>query len=92
MIKASLRICIDVSAAVHHRAGLGRYAHELVKGLGRGEAFSQETRSSETLATAETPSSRSSYENASPLHYVKMAFFNDYVYQKNAILHIINNI
>ena len=28
-----LRVCIDVSAAVHHRAGLGRYAHELVKGL-----------------------------------------------------------
>jgi glycosyltransferase involved in cell wall biosynthesis len=29
----ALRVCIDVSAAVHHRAGLGRYAHELVKGL-----------------------------------------------------------
>ena len=28
-----LRVCIDVSAAVHQRAGLGRYAHELVKGL-----------------------------------------------------------
>jgi len=27
------RICIDVSAAVHRRAGLGRYAQELVKGL-----------------------------------------------------------
>ncbi|MBI5565095.1 MAG: glycosyltransferase family 4 protein [Chloroflexi bacterium] len=27
------RVCIDVSAAVHQRAGLGRYAHELVKGL-----------------------------------------------------------
>lgn len=26
-------VCIDVSAAVHQRAGLGRYAHELVKGL-----------------------------------------------------------
>jgi len=29
----SLKVCIDVSAAVHHRAGLGRYAQELVKGL-----------------------------------------------------------
>lgn len=28
-----LRVCIDVSAAVHRRAGLGRYAQELVKGL-----------------------------------------------------------
>ncbi len=28
-----LKVCIDVSAAVHRRAGLGRYAHELVKGL-----------------------------------------------------------
>jgi hypothetical protein len=27
-----LRVCIDVSAAVHQRAGLGRYAQELVKG------------------------------------------------------------
>ncbi|CAG0935201.1 mannosyl-N-acetyl-alpha-D-glucosaminyl-diphospho-ditrans,octacis-undecaprenol 3-alpha-mannosyltransferase / alpha-1,3-rhamnosyltransferase [Thermoflexales bacterium] len=27
------RVCIDVSAAVHRRAGLGRYAQELVKGL-----------------------------------------------------------
>ena len=38
-----LRVCIDVSAAVHHRAGLGRYAHELVKGLvelGKGEVTS----------------------------------------------------
>jgi glycosyltransferase involved in cell wall biosynthesis len=37
---ASLKVCIDVSAAVHQRAGLGRYAQELVKGLvdlGRGE-------------------------------------------------------
>jgi glycosyltransferase involved in cell wall biosynthesis len=38
-----LRVCIDVSAAVHRRAGLGRYAQELVKGLvdlGRGEVTS----------------------------------------------------
>src|SRR5512136_2801089 len=28
-----MRICIDVSAAVHRRAGLGRYAHELVRAL-----------------------------------------------------------
>jgi glycosyltransferase involved in cell wall biosynthesis len=27
------RVCLDVSAAVHRRAGLGRYAQELVKGL-----------------------------------------------------------
>jgi glycosyltransferase involved in cell wall biosynthesis len=33
VITQPLRVCIDVSAAVHHRAGLGRYAHELVKGL-----------------------------------------------------------
>ncbi len=41
MTKTPLRVCIDVSAAVHHRAGLGRYAQELVKGLvelGRGDA------------------------------------------------------
>ncbi len=40
---APLRVCIDVSAAVHQRAGLGRYAHELVKGLvdlRRGEVSS----------------------------------------------------
>jgi glycosyltransferase involved in cell wall biosynthesis len=39
VIAKPLRVCIDVSAAVHQRAGLGRYAHELVKGLvkiGRG--------------------------------------------------------
>ncbi|MCC7355735.1 MAG: glycosyltransferase family 4 protein [Anaerolineae bacterium] len=28
-----MRICVDVSAAVHHRAGLGRYAHELTAAL-----------------------------------------------------------
>ena len=28
-----LHVCIDVSAAVHRRAGLGRYAHELIKAL-----------------------------------------------------------
>ncbi|MFN8597400.1 MAG: glycosyltransferase family 1 protein [Anaerolineae bacterium] len=33
MTNAPLRVCIDVSAAVHRRAGLGRYTHELVKGL-----------------------------------------------------------
>jgi glycosyltransferase involved in cell wall biosynthesis len=40
---APLRVCIDVSAAVHRRAGLGRYAQELVKGLvdlGRGDVSS----------------------------------------------------
>ena len=70
MVSEPLRVCIDVSAAVHHRAGLGRYAHELVKGLvglGRGEAFSQETRSSEMPAPTKAPSGRPSFENASPL-------------------------
>ena len=33
MSATPLRVCIDVSAAVHRRAGLGRYAHELVKAL-----------------------------------------------------------
>jgi len=28
-----MRVCLDVSAAVHRRAGLGRYAHELVRAL-----------------------------------------------------------
>lgn len=28
-----MRICIDISPAVHHRAGLGRYAHELTAAL-----------------------------------------------------------
>jgi len=28
-----MKICIDVSAAVHRRAGLGRYTHELVRAL-----------------------------------------------------------
>ena len=33
MNNAPLHVCIDVSAAVHQRAGLGRYAQELVQGL-----------------------------------------------------------
>ncbi len=43
MTEVPLRVCIDVSAAVHRRAGLGRYAHELAKGLmtpRRGEVSS----------------------------------------------------
>ena len=28
-----MKVCIDVSAAVHRRAGLGRYAQELVRAL-----------------------------------------------------------
>ena len=28
-----MRVCLDVSAAVHQRAGLGRYAHELIAAL-----------------------------------------------------------
>ncbi|HET7377038.1 MAG TPA: glycosyltransferase, partial [Anaerolineae bacterium] len=33
MTQNPLRVCIDVSAAVHRRAGLGRYTQELVKAL-----------------------------------------------------------
>jgi glycosyltransferase involved in cell wall biosynthesis len=32
-----MRVCIDVSAAVHRRAGLGRYAQELVGALAAGQ-------------------------------------------------------
>ena len=28
-----MKVCFDVSAAVHRRAGLGRYAQELVRAL-----------------------------------------------------------
>jgi glycosyltransferase involved in cell wall biosynthesis len=48
----TLRVCIDVSAAVHRRGGLGRYAHELVKGLvelDKSEAFPSQSIS---IATA----------------------------------------
>jgi glycosyltransferase involved in cell wall biosynthesis len=67
---APLRICIDVSAAVHHRAGLGRYSHELVKGLvdlGRGEAFSQGSQPTATPATGSARANVQPLENASPL-------------------------
>ena len=33
-----MRVCIDVSAAVHRRAGLGRYAHELLAALVQQQA------------------------------------------------------
>ncbi len=70
MITAPLRVCIDVSAAVHHRAGLGRYAHELVKGLvdlGRSEAFSQGSQPTATPATGSARANVQPLENASPL-------------------------
>ena len=55
-------VCIDVSAAVHQRAGLGRYAHELVKGLmdlGRGEVSSPVG-----AATAPLPRSTNPFTNS----------------------------
>ena len=66
-----LRVCIDVSAAVHQRAGLGRYAQELVKGLvdsGRGEASSRESSLINTAAAANTPIDQPALRDASPLH------------------------
>lgn len=71
MITKPLRVCIDVSAAVHHRAGLGRYAQELVKGLvdiGRGEASPHESSPINIVATANTPIDRLALSDASPLH------------------------
>ncbi len=65
-----LRVCIDVSAAVHRRAGLGRYAHELVKGLvdlGRGEAMPSRSDQTATLATLGLPIGAEASGNASPL-------------------------
>ena len=65
-----LRVCIDVSAAVHQRAGLGRYAQELVKGLvdlGRGEASPQESQPIDSTATANTPIDQPDWRDASPL-------------------------
>jgi glycosyltransferase involved in cell wall biosynthesis len=66
-----LRVCIDVSAAVHRRAGLGRYAQELVKGLvdlGRGEASPHESSLINSTATANTPIGQPALGDASPLH------------------------
>jgi glycosyltransferase involved in cell wall biosynthesis len=66
-----LRVCIDVSAAVHHRAGLGRYAQELVKGLvdiGRGEASPHESLPTNSTAATDTPIDRPTLSDASPLH------------------------
>jgi len=65
-----LRVCIDVSAAVHHRAGLGRYAQELVKGLvepGKGEALLHASQPIGTTATTSTLIDQSDLGNASPL-------------------------
>jgi glycosyltransferase involved in cell wall biosynthesis len=65
-----LRACIDVSAAVHRRAGLGRYAHELVKGLvdlSRGEASPRESQPIDTTTATSTPIDRPDLRNASPL-------------------------
>jgi glycosyltransferase involved in cell wall biosynthesis len=71
MNAAPLRVCIDVSAAVHQRAGLGRYAQELVKGLvdlGRGEASPHESSPINSAAIAGTPIGQSALSDASPLH------------------------
>jgi glycosyltransferase involved in cell wall biosynthesis len=65
-----LRVCIDVSAAVHQRAGLGRYAQELVKGLvelGRGEASLHESPPIKITATSGTPIDQLDLSDASPL-------------------------
>ena len=32
-VRMKMKVCLDVSAAVHRRAGLGRYAHELIRAL-----------------------------------------------------------
>ncbi len=65
-----LRICIDVSAAVHRRAGLGRYAQELVKGLvdlGRGKASPHDSSLINGTATAGTPIGQSDLSDGPPL-------------------------
>jgi glycosyltransferase involved in cell wall biosynthesis len=65
-----LKVCIDVSAAVHRRAGLGRYTQELVKGLvelGRGEASPRESSSTNSPTAANTPIDRPTLSDASPL-------------------------
>jgi glycosyltransferase involved in cell wall biosynthesis len=66
-----LKVCIDVSAAVHQRAGLGRYAQELVKGLvdlGKGEAAPRESSPTNSPTTANIPIDRPTLSAASPLH------------------------
>jgi glycosyltransferase involved in cell wall biosynthesis len=70
MNTAPLKVCIDVSAAVHHRAGLGRYTQELVKGLveiGRGEASLRESSLTDNTATANMPIDQLTLSDASPL-------------------------
>jgi glycosyltransferase involved in cell wall biosynthesis len=65
-----LRVCIDVSAAVHRRAGLGRYAQELVKGLldlGRGEPSPHESQSIGATAITGTPIDQPAWGDGSPL-------------------------
>jgi glycosyltransferase involved in cell wall biosynthesis len=65
-----LRVCIDVSAAVHRRAGLGRYAQELVKGLvdlGRGEASLHESSPINSTAMSGMPIDQTDSRDASPL-------------------------
>ncbi len=71
MSSPPLKVCIDVSAAVHQRAGLGRYAQELVKGLvdigGRGEASPREPLPINNPAMANTSIDRADRRDASPL-------------------------
>ncbi len=67
---APLKVCIDVSAAVHQRAGLGRYAQELVKGLvdiGWGEASPRESSPINNIAMASVPINQPIISDASPL-------------------------
>jgi glycosyltransferase involved in cell wall biosynthesis len=70
MNTAPLKVCIDVSAAVHQRAGLGRYAQELVKGLvelGRGEASPHESLPINNAAASSMPIDQLASRDASPL-------------------------
>jgi glycosyltransferase involved in cell wall biosynthesis len=70
MNTAPLKVCIDVSAAVHRRAGLGRYAQELVKGLvelGRGEASPHESLPINNAAASSMPIDQPASRDASPL-------------------------
>ncbi len=70
MSSAPLKVCIDVSAAVHQRAGLGRYAQELVKGLvavGRSEASPEESQPIGSMTTTGMRINQPALGDASPL-------------------------
>jgi glycosyltransferase involved in cell wall biosynthesis len=65
-----LKVCIDVSAAVHRRAGLGRYAQELVTGLvavGGGAASLGESQPIGSMTTSGKPINQSDLSDASSL-------------------------